>query len=73
VWRQVTGQLIAADDSTIISILGQPGSSFMIGLDDVSVNGPAIAAIPEPSTWAMMMLGIGFVTYRRRKAAPIAA
>lgn len=36
----------------------------------------AIVAIPEPSTWAMMILGfagIGFVTYRRRKVAAIAA
>jgi hypothetical protein len=29
------------------------------------------AAVPEPSTWAMMILGflgIGFMTYRRRRA-----
>jgi hypothetical protein len=28
------------------------------------------AAVPEPSTWAMMILGfagVGFMTYRRRK------
>jgi PEP-CTERM motif len=36
------------------------------------------AAVPEPSTWAMMILGfagVGFMTYRRRNqfAAPIAA
>jgi len=31
----------------------------------------AVAAVPEPSTWAMMLLGfagIGFMTYRRRQA-----
>jgi hypothetical protein len=35
-------------------------------LDDVSV-----AAIPESSTWAMMILGflaVGLVAYRRKKA-----
>jgi hypothetical protein len=34
------------------------------------------SAVPEPSTWAMMILGftgIGFMTYRRRKSAAIAA
>jgi CHRD domain-containing protein/PEP-CTERM motif-containing protein len=36
----------------------------------------ALPAVPEPSTWAMMILGfagVGFMTYRRRKVAPIAA
>jgi hypothetical protein len=37
----------------------------------------ATAAVPEPSTWAMMLLGfagVGFVAFRRkRKAALIAA
>jgi hypothetical protein len=34
-------------------------------VDDLSVTG---AAVPEPSTWAMMLLGfagLGFVGYRR--------
>ncbi|CUT11391.1 hypothetical protein BF49_2471 [Bradyrhizobium sp.] len=36
------------------------------------VGGVTISAVPEPSTWAMMLLGfagIGFVTYRRRASA----
>jgi len=35
-----------------------------------------IGAVPEPSTWAMMLLGfaaVGFVTYRRRRTAALAA
>jgi hypothetical protein len=35
-----------------------------------------ISAIPEPSTWAMMMLGfagVGYMTYRRRKTAALVA
>ena len=48
-----------------------PGYTF---LDDVSLN---VAAVPEPSTWAMMILGfagVGFVAYRRRnQPAAIAA
>jgi hypothetical protein len=32
----------------------------------------AVSAVPEPSTWAMMILGfagVGFMTYRRRNQA----
>ena len=41
------------------------------GLDDVSVQGPE-GAVPEPSTWAMMLLGfgaIGAAMRRRRQSA----
>lgn len=37
--------------------------------DDLSVQGPAIAAVPEPATWAMMFLGfagVGAMAYRRK-------
>lgn len=40
------------------------------------VEGNVVAAVPEPSTWAMIILGfagIGAVTYRRRTAATLAA
>jgi PEP-CTERM motif len=38
-------------------------------------NGAPIAAVPEPSTWAMMILGfvgIGFISYRRRDQFSVA-
>jgi hypothetical protein len=34
-----------------------------------SLSGETIVAIPEPATWAMMLLGfagIGFMAYRRK-------
>lgn len=37
---------------------------------------PSVGSVPEPSTWAMMILGfagIGFITYRQRKFAAITA
>jgi hypothetical protein len=44
-------------------------------LDNVSVDGPAIgSAVPEPSTWAMMLLGffgLGFMSYRRKNGAAL--
>ena len=36
---------------------------------------PVVAAVPEPSTWAMMLLGfagVGFMAYRRRSSAKLA-
>jgi hypothetical protein len=39
-------------------------TSFAVGL-----NGEQVAAVPEPSTWAMMILGfagLGFMAYRRK-------
>ena len=64
------------------------GAFLLLGINDdifgdnsgslrVSVTADSsISAVPEPSTWAMMILGflgIGTVTYRRRKAAVSAA
>jgi hypothetical protein len=41
--------------------------------DDLSVQGPAVVtAVPEASTWAMMLLGfagVGFAAYRRKSTA----
>jgi hypothetical protein len=45
------------------------GLSFVSDGDFTGTMTPITAAIPEPSTWAMMILGfagVGFVTYRRK-------
>jgi hypothetical protein len=42
--------------------------------DNISLD--VEAAVPEPSTWAMLILGfvgVGFMAYRRRNGAPLAA
>ena len=50
----------------------EPGLSFTATLSGETTAGTvssAIAAVPEPSTWAMMILGffaVGFMAYRRR-------
>jgi hypothetical protein len=55
-----------------------PSSTYLESVDAYNLNNaflfsPGIAnAIPEPSTWAMMILGfagIGFMVYRRKNTA----
>lgn len=47
------------------------GGAAQFGFDDVTIN--AVSAVPEPSTWATMILGFGFVggalRYRRRRTS----
>jgi hypothetical protein len=53
-----------------VILTNQTGSN----LNDASIW--RVAAVPEPSTWAMAILGfvgIGAMTYRRRKSAMLAA
>jgi hypothetical protein len=49
--------------------------SNLVSLEVLDAVSP-VAASPEPSTWAMMILGfagVGYMTYRRRKTAALAA
>jgi PEP-CTERM motif len=79
------GTSTTPNTSEILSIGGAPGNNT----GDVNVSGvngccigfstsytvgaPMIAAVPEPSTWAMMLLGfcgLGFTAYRRKQNGP---
>jgi hypothetical protein len=56
-------------ESTTAAYSGNPTYPFALGpaLDIV-----AVTAVPEPSTWAMMILGflgVGFMAWRRKSAA----
>ncbi len=66
-----------AFSSVSLAFLGT-AQSFMIsggggqfGFDDVTIN--AVSAVPEPSIWATMLIGFGFVggalRYRRRRTS----
>jgi hypothetical protein len=57
-----TGFLFAAD------LLGPGGGTGAVAGD------PLVTAVPEPSTWAMMILGffgVGFMAYRRRSGVTV--
>jgi hypothetical protein len=65
----------------VLAINGGPNSNGDVGVngtsggnvffsDTYTVGTPQVAAVPEPSTWAMMILGfcgLGFMAYRRNQ------
>lgn len=66
-------------DGTITSLTVsalQPGIGYLWPtVDDLTLAQGLTAAVPEPSTWAMMILGfagVGYMSYRRRKQAALA-
>jgi hypothetical protein len=51
------------------NLFGVNNSNFANGTITVGAATPHVAAVPEPSTWAMLILGfagLGFMAYRRR-------
>ena len=58
------------------SSLGLPGSIDGAPVDRYDAGTFMASAVPEPSTWAMLLLGfagIGFMAYRRRSASALMA
>jgi hypothetical protein len=67
---------VATSGDTAISFIetaSNDGGNNDALIDGVSFQGPSVtSAVPEPSTWAMMILGfcgLGFVAYRRKSGA----
>jgi hypothetical protein len=57
--------------SDTISISGQTTPSDWF-VDDITLS-TVTSAVPEPSTWAMLILGfagVGFMAYRKKRSAP---
>jgi hypothetical protein len=73
-WKTATMTFAASSTSQVLSFLAQgtggPGAPPFLLLDNVSL----ISAVPEPSTWGMMLGGLGLVGFlaRRRRAAKLA-
>lgn len=67
-FRTISAQFVGTGASTTLSFAGVgAGTNVDVGIDDVLVQ----SAVPEPSTWAMMLVGFGAVGFsmRRRKSA----
>jgi choice-of-anchor C domain-containing protein len=71
-WSTYSGTFLANSATTILTFNNTiGGNNGGLLLDAVSVS-----AVPEPSTWALMLLGfagLGFFAYRRTKKASMAA
>ncbi|UPK07716.1 PEPxxWA-CTERM sorting domain-containing protein [Bradyrhizobium sp. 170] len=63
--------------SLTVSAVQPAGGPLWPTVDNLTLAQGLTSAVPEPSTWAMMILGfagVGYMTYRRRKqAAPTVA
>jgi hypothetical protein len=72
-WVQYTySNLLASGSSTDLQIHGRQDPAT-IWFDTVSVV-PTVAGVPEPATWAMMLLGFGGIGFAlRRKNRQVAA
>ena len=70
-WQEFTYSYISripdgTSNTIVFSEIG--GGGYYAGLDDISV-----AAVPEPSTWALALLGfagLGMLGMRRRRLTP---
>ena len=71
-----TGGLTLSFTSPGIHSFQVSETSSTIAFDDVTFNAvQAVAGVPEPSTYALMLAGIGLVAFvaRRRRVQPVAA
>lgn len=69
-WAFYSVTLFASSADTELTFKGEAGAGMM-GLDNINVS-----AVPEPSTWVMLIsgfLGLGFLAYRRRPHAAFVA
>jgi hypothetical protein len=69
-----TGSITASGIQSIVFGGGSPAFPQSLFFDNIEVN--ISAGVPEPSTWAMMLLGffgLAWTTRRRRQALPQAA
>ncbi|WP_394763175.1 PEPxxWA-CTERM sorting domain-containing protein [Phenylobacterium sp.] len=72
-WETGSTAFIAGSGSTTLALIGQVGGQF-IGLDNVTITdaGPVGGGVPEPASWALMLLGfggLGAALRQRRRAA----
>jgi hypothetical protein len=80
-WTFYSFNVTATSTSEVLSFVGldytgyqnNGGASYGNEIDDVSLDGPSSIATPEPSTWLLLLSGLGLlglVLARRRQALP---
>ena len=74
-WKQFTYQGFSTSDTLQFTFLsGDPPSDFNSGFDSVVIS--TVDAVPEPATWALMLVGfagVGFMAYRRKSRPALMA
>jgi Protein of unknown function (DUF642)/PEP-CTERM motif len=72
-WQQVSYTFLAGSSSALLSLAGSPANGpYGLAVDNFSIA----AAVPEPASWLMMILGFGLVgagLRRRRGLGTLAA
>ena len=73
-WSDQSKPYLPEDDCRNSPFKNSGGDNLGLILDNITVDAaaptPTAAAVPEPSTWAMMILGctgVGFMAYRRSR------
>ena len=70
-WTLTTFDAVAQSSSETLSFLG--ATNVCSGTCGNEITNVSILAVPEPSTWAMMLLGfagLGFASYRASRKSP---
>lgn len=69
-------QVVSVGETIDFLVGASIGGGNAYGNTPLEVTISSVTAVPEPSTWAMLILGfagIGFMAHRRRRAAALAA
>lgn len=68
IWESRTFDFAATSASTILSLTGAVGSHY-IGLDNIVVTDLGLAgAVPEPASWALLIVGFGSIGAAMRRS-----
>jgi hypothetical protein len=59
--------LVSMGDNSFLSILQFDQGNASAGMWVAEVNMPAISPVPEPETYAMLLIGLGFIAFTFRK------